>query len=187
MQDESPAPINLHGADARNQGAFMRAMGTIGAAAQRGENVVDLAKAIVVRKQANTDVKSLQSFLESYEPGENPVTRVLVWDHRVIVTGHSANKAACIAISAAVQTAAAIGRSIQCVQSVELYATDKTQEPVYDIVFLPGRRSRKVIGGLMASFMGIAKTSEGDNPGSAMLVSDHRKIKPQREVSFGKS
>lgn len=142
---------------------------------------IDAAKAIVREKM---DEERLKAFLDTYEPGENPVTRVLVWDHRVLVVGHSANKAACVAISAAIQTAAAIGRSLRCIAKVELYKTTN-EEPVYDVIFQEGQRARRVIAGVMASFAGIAQQSERGQVGSAMLLSDHRKHIPSAAPSFG--
>lgn len=142
---------------------------------------VEVAKAIVREKM---DEERLKSFLDSYEPGENPVSRVLVWDHRVMVVGHSANKAACVAISAAIQTAAAIGRSLRCVARVELYQTTN-EEPVYDVIFQEGQRARRIVAGVMASFAGIAKQSENGDHGSAMLLSDHRKNIPSGAPAFG--
>ena len=123
-------------------------------------------------------LESARLFIDTYEPGENPVSRILVWDHRVIAVGHSQNKAACVAISAAIQTAAAIGRSLRCVDLVEMYKSTH-DEPVYDVVFTAGQRARRIIAGLVATFAGIAKTADGDQPGSAMEFCDHRKKIPE--------
>jgi len=106
------------------------------------------------------DAAGLKSFLDSYEPGENPQSHVLAWDARVMVIGHSRNTAACIAISSAMQTAAAIARSLCCASKVEMYRSTKDQ-PIYDIVLVPGKRSRNIIAGLLASLAGVARTARG--------------------------
>jgi hypothetical protein len=115
--------------------------------------------------------------------GADGISRILVWDHRVMVVGHSANKAACVAISAAVQTAAAIARSFVLVENVSLY-NNANDEPVYDVQLLDCEHSRQLLAGLMASFAGIAKTAEGPNRPRAMMVSDHRQRIPEK-VEFG--
>lgn len=111
--------------------------------------------------------------------GADGISRILVWDHRVTVIGHSANKAACVAISAAVQTGAAIARAFMLAETVRLY-NNANEQPVYEIVLLEGDHSRRIIAGLMASFAGIAKTAEGPNRPRAMLVSDHRTMIPEK-------
>lgn len=136
-----------------------------------------VAADIVRDKRAADTEANVKYFLDSYEPGENPVARVLAWDHRLMVVGHSANRAACVATSAVVQTIAAVARNLHSAQKVQRYETEKG-EPVYDIVLREGARSRKLIAAALASLAGVAKTAERDNPGSAMELMDHRKTIP---------
>lgn len=107
------------------------------------------------------------------------ISRILVWDHRVMVVGHSANKAACVAISAAVQTAAAIAKAQILVERVDLYQ-NTNDEPVYDVQLLDCDTSRRIVAGLMASFAGIAKTADSPTRPRSMLVSDHRTQIPEK-------
>lgn len=131
-----------------------------------------------------SDRAKAKDFLDSYQPGENPQTHVLLYDSRVLVVGHSANKAACVAISAAVQTCAAIARSLRCVKSVDLFENEN-KEAVYDIQFAEGQRARRIIAGLAASFAGISRTSKNPETGEeALLLSDQRKLIPPSEKDF---
>jgi hypothetical protein len=126
---------------------------------------------------------SIENFLMTYEPGDNPVSRILVWDHHIMCIGHSKNQAACVAISSVLQTMAAIARSLRCAERVDKYKTDnKAQEPVYEIVLIQGKRSRKIIAATVASLAGVARTAEaGKEAGSVMQLSDHRKMIPDAE------
>ncbi len=142
------------------------------------------------------DAAGLQSFLDSYEPGDNPSSHVLAWDSRVMVIGHSNNRAACIAISSAMQTAAAIARSLSCASRVEMYRSTKDQ-PIYDIVFITGKRTRNIIAGLLASLAGVARSARGlpvkkaesdaDEPvecTDVVVFSDHRTRIPNAPSTF---
>lgn len=133
----------------------------------------------------------LQTFLDNYEPGENPTSHVLVWDSRLMVVGHCANTGACIAISSAMQTAAAIARALCCAERVEMYRSTKDQ-PIYDVVLVPGKRSRNIIAGLLASIGGVARTCKGmgtkteptEEPAPLIVFSDHRTRIPHDAADF---
>lgn len=111
------------------------------------------------------------------------ISRILVWDHRVMVVGHSANQAACVAISSAIQTTAAIAKAQLLAERVDLYQ-NTNDEPVYDVQLLDCDTSRRIIAGLMASFAGISKTAESPQRPRAMMVSDHRTQIPEK-IDFG--
>jgi len=129
----------------------------------------------IVRDHAR-ESGAISAFLDNYTPGEKAAAHVMVWDHRVIVVGHSHNQAACVAMSSAIQTTAAIARALRTAESVELYKTVHG-EPVYDIIFKQGKRSRLIVAALLSSFAGIAKTAD-KTPGDAMVLTDHRKLIP---------
>lgn len=133
----------------------------------------------IVRKAA-VEQSGLDSFLNSYEPDpEKPTTHILVWDHRIMVVGHTKNQAACVAISAAVQTIAAAAKALKCAMTVELYRSTKDQ-PVYDVVLVEGKRSRLLIAAVLSSLFGIAKTAGGSEK-AGMILSDQRKNVPRGE------
>lgn len=144
------------------------------------------------------DAAGLKSFLDNYEPGETPTSHVLVWDSRLMVVGHCKNTGACIAISSAMQTAAAIARALCCAERVEMYRSTKDQ-PIYDIVLIPGKRSRNIIAGLLASIAGVARTCKGmgtkaepsldesvptEEPAPLIVFSDHRTRVPHEAADF---
>lgn len=140
-----------------------------------------MSEALNQAKEIVAQGAQLRGFIDAYEPGESPKSHILIFDNRVIVIGHSKNRAACVAISAAVQTCAAIGRALRAVQSVELYQSTNDQ-PVYDIVFAMGQRSRRIIAGLVASFAGIARESRNPETGEeTMLLSDRRTVIPNTD------
>lgn len=119
-----------------------------------------------------------------------------------MVIGHCANTGACIAISSAMQTAAAIARALCCAERVEMYRSTKDQ-PIYDVVLDPGKRSRNIIAGLLASIGGVARSCKGmgaktvpsldgesgmsvptEEPAPLIVFSDHRTRIPHDAADF---
>jgi len=118
----------------------------------------------------------VRSFVEdNYQEPTDPAkfkTRCLIGDSEVTIIGHSKNRAACIAISAAAQTMAAIGKQFECVEEVVLERGEHT-EPLYRVYFIPGPASDRCIFGLVVSMAGIERTAPG-----SLEVHDGRKRKP---------
>jgi hypothetical protein len=94
-------------------------------------------------------------------------TRVLLTDARVVMIGHSSNKAACIAISTAVQTFARImAAQALLAEPVQM----KPEEPRYDVLLVDAVEVRRAIAGLHAALVAIARECPG-----MLLVADNRK------------
>ncbi len=104
---------------------------------------------------------------------ENPQSRIVVTDSRVLVVGHSGNQAACVAVTAAVQTFAAIAQKLGIAESVTL--NEEGPEPSYDVKLAAGDQAEKCIAGVMFAFYGIAKQAPG-----AILLNDSRVNAPGR-------
>jgi hypothetical protein len=104
----------------------------------------------------------MESFVDQYAtpPDTHPATRVLIGDTQIMCIGHSANKAACVAISAAIQTTAAIGKELECVTEVTLDDSDRSQ-PIYTIGFVPGPVGARLTAGFLRSIAGIAQKAPG--------------------------
>lgn len=136
--------------------------------------VIDLAKSREHTRTLNEKfgAPGNRPFVEAdYKPDpEHPQTRVVLSAERVVVIGHSENRAACVAITAAVQAFAAIAKALGEVKNVEL--DEKGKEPVYDVVLRGGPTSTACINGLLATFMGISKQAPG-----SLVISDGRTLK----------
>lgn len=136
-------------------------------------DVLDAAKDIVdaVRDEAPAEGRPMGSFVDQYAPPpeDHPYTRVLIGDAEIRCVGHSKNKAACVAISAVVQTTAGIGKELECVTEVVLDDSDRAQ-PIYSVNFVPGPVAVRVINGFVRAIAGIEKTAPG-----SLRVYDSRK------------
>lgn len=98
-------------------------------------------------------------------------TRVIVTSDRVLVIGHSVNKAACVAITAAVQTFANIANHLGLLPvdgRLEM-GTDES-EPLYELNLTPGEQTHAVLDGVIASFRGILSVVPG-----CLEIADARK------------
>ena len=95
-------------------------------------------------------------------------TKIVVTDSRVVVCGHSVNKAACVAVSVAIQTFA------YTVAMLDMMACPVDRDetiPFYDVQLKESTESRAAIVGLMMAFRGIAETCPG-----ALVLADNRRI-----------
>lgn len=104
------------------------------------------------------------------KPGEaRAMTQIVVTDSRIIVAGHSWNKAACVAIAAIVQTTARIA-AYQGLLAAPCELTEG-DNPLYDIKFVEdSERARQIVAGFVASGVGLARTAPG-----TLLFSDNRR------------
>lgn len=119
--------------------------------------------------EADPDLK-MTSFIDKYQAptsDKKMKTRVVLSESRVVAIGHSANRAACVAISAAVQTLAAIAKNLGCAEEVSL---EQGLEPIYTIQFQAGELASACIEGFVVSLAGIEQTAPG-----SLEVHDARK------------
>jgi hypothetical protein len=103
---------------------------------------------------------------ETATVAEQQVTKVVITDRDVIVYGHASNKAACVAISAAVQTFANVAGMLKLLDRAVDF---EPEAPRYHVHLEDSLQARRAIVGLMAAFARIDKTCPG-----AMLFSDNR-------------
>jgi hypothetical protein len=88
-----------------------------------------------------------------------------------MVIGHSTNKAACVAITAAVQTFANIANQL-CLLAKDGRLENGTEEsePLYEVQLIPGEQTAAVLDGVVASFRGILSVVPG-----CLEIADARK------------
>ena len=98
------------------------------------------------------------------------ITRIVITDERVIMQGHSWNKAACVALSASVQTftrvAGALGLLAEPVEQ-------NAETGFVDVRLVPALPARAALTGLVAAFHGIATQCPG-----TIEVADQRREGP---------
>ena len=95
-------------------------------------------------------------------------TKVVVTDARVLVVGHSESKAACIAVTTAVQT---FGRILAVQGLLERRIQCNPEIPGYEISYKDSDLARQAVAGLLDAFSEIAKACPG-----SMVVSDSRTV-----------
>lgn len=97
----------------------------------------------------------------------DPKIQVVVTDARVFVSSHCWNTAACISVTATVQTVARV-LAFQALLTapVELTQGDR---PTYDIQYKPELLARQAIAGLVSSLAGISRTHP-----DTIMFSDNR-------------
>lgn len=95
-------------------------------------------------------------------------TMIVVTSQRIVVSGHSSNKAACIAVTAAVQTAARIANRLGVLE--EAPRLEEGEKPLYDVYMRACEQTDAVVAGAFDAFEGI----ESVVPGS-LEIQDVRK------------
>jgi hypothetical protein len=94
-------------------------------------------------------------------------TKVLVTDRDVIIIGHATNKAACVAVSASIQTFARVAGMLSLLSQPPQMDSEK---PLYHVRLVDSLDGRKAIVGMMASLAGIAQQCPGQ-----IVFSDNRR------------
>jgi hypothetical protein len=94
-------------------------------------------------------------------------TKIIVTDRDVIVHGHSKNKAACVAVSAAIQTFAYVAGMLSLLDQPPDF---DPAVPRYRVHLEDSLSARKAIVGLVSAFAGIGKNATG-----SLLFADNRR------------